>query len=80
MRTEHLFLVWSYISIKAEVSRARKTGLNPAPHHHNTSSFPTNRSKMVPLLLFFVRASVASYSFISKTRRYNFDPLNPNFI
>ena len=47
MRAEHMFVIWSCIRIKGEVTREKKTGLSP------TSSFPTDRSKAVPLLQFF---------------------------
>ena len=60
MRTEHtcIFIIWSSIGIKGEVSRekflASKASVTP-------NSFPSDRSNVVPLLQFFVCASVISY-------------------
>ena len=63
MRTKYIFVNWSGIRIKGEVS-ASKIGLspNPAPRPSQPHNFPTDRFTAVPLLqFFFVCASVVLY-------------------
>ena len=71
MQTEHLFVIEAAWDIRVKFC-ASKTGLTPSPPppptnpspppHTHGNNFPTDRSKAVPLLLFFfVCASVVSY-------------------
>ena len=52
MRTRHIFVIWSCSKLRVRFP-ASKTGLFP-------SSFPTDRSKVVLLLQFFVCRSMSS--------------------
>ena len=61
MRTEHIFVIWSCIRIKGEVS-SEKNWFKSPPHPSTPSSFPSDPSRAFPLLQdFFVCASVVSY-------------------